>query len=233
MTSRKIEIEETLPSLEQKEFSFEEIMSSEETQDLFRKSPNRRVREWLDVKQSWLLLKESNQPLSPKLKSLMVSNINYLLEAIRDQKESLPLLIIRDIEMFKLIYASTGSSLEKSKQYWVCFLRITYILLFFHKMTLKEIQNLTFDQIKTFLATEENFPMPWKEFLYDNISSLQCEIRELKKRNPKKFGNKDTLLISTPNAHYRSMNRDLKNSLNLLELNDSFSITPRSFLRED
>jgi hypothetical protein len=117
-------------------------------------------------------------------------------------------------------------SLERNKTYWTALLKITYTLLFFEKMTLKQISYLKFDQIHFFVDRLED---PWKTFFKENLEILSFEIKLLKKSNPKKYREKDTLLLSTYNALYRAVNRDLKYFLGLLKLDDQFSITAKSF----
>jgi hypothetical protein len=177
----------------------------------------------------WVNAKQKRQIILAS-KTIDMETKKELLEDIEDifeELENLPRYIIATLEQFEMFYLYAGESLSKSEFYWKFYLKITYILLFFKNSSLKELASLNEKNLAEFA---KGVPQPWQAFLYENAIELRREIQKIQKRNSKKALKKD-FLLSTKNAYYRAINRDLSNSLELFGDSENFSITARSFQR--
>jgi hypothetical protein len=218
-----VEEKESKESKEQEEIRIHSYFEQELVKSLFEIDvPTKNRSKWLNAKQKREIVL-SSQNIDLETKKNLVEDI----EDIFEELEQVQRYKIKTLEQFNMFYLHAGEGLFKSELYWTFFLKIIYILTFFKKYTLKQLSVLNEENLQEFA---KGIPQPWEAFLYQNAIQLREEIKKIQKRNKKKALKKD-FLLSTANALYRAVNRDLTNTLALYDDQESFSITTRAFER--
>lgn len=217
------ENKESKESKEEEEIKIHSYFEQENVKALFEIDvPIKNRSKWLNAKQKREIVL-SSQNIDRETKKNLIEDI----EDIFEELEQVQRYKIKTLEQFNMFYLHAGEGLFKSELYWTFFLKIIYILTFFKNSTLKQLAVLNEENLQEFA---KGVPQPWQSFLYQNSVQLREEIKKIQKRNKKK-ALKNDFLLSTPNALYRAVNRDLSNTLALYDNQESFSITTRAFER--